>query len=62
MLFFLPISNISQRMWKNIGGVTALQSNFNWIPPNDADLYICEITGVHAKQCCENGYADLFNC
>ncbi|KGG20162.1 hypothetical protein EV03_1363 [Prochlorococcus marinus str. PAC1] len=45
-----------------IGGGTALPSNFKWTPPNEADLYTCEITGEHALHWCENGYPDLCNC
>ena len=48
--------------WTNIGGGTALPSNFKWTPPNEADLYTCEITGEHARHWCENGYPDLCNC
>ena len=40
-------------------GVTALLSDFKWSPPNEADLYTCEITGEHAQQWCKNGYHDL---
>ena len=55
-------ANIDNWMCKNIGGGTALPSNFKWTPPNEADLYTCEITGEHALHWCENGYPDLCNC
>ena len=43
-------------------GVTALLSDFKWSPPNEADLYTCEITGKHAQQWCKNGDNDLCDC
>ena len=43
----------------HIGGVTALLSDFNLTPPNEADLYTCEIAGEHAQQWCENRYHDF---
>ena len=47
-------------MWdKHIGRGTALLSNFKWTPPNEADLYICEITGEHAQHWCEIGYPHI---
>ena len=59
MLFFLPLIILITGCGTNIGGGTALPSNFKWTPPNEADLYTCEITGEHAQQWCENGYHDL---
>ena len=43
----------------NIGGVTALPSDFKWTPPNEAHLYTCEITGEDVQQWCENGTHDF---
>ena len=37
-------------------------SDFKWSPPNEADLYTCEITGEHAQHWCKNGYPDLCSC
>jgi len=48
MLFFLPLLILITGCGTNIGGGTALPSNFKWTPPNEADLYTCEITGEHA--------------
>ena len=59
MLFFLPLLILINGCGTNIGGGTALLSNFKWSPHNEADLYTCEITGEHAQQLCENGYHDL---
>ncbi len=59
---FSSSANIKSGCGINIGGGTALPSNFKWTPPNEADLYTCEITGEHALHWCENGYPDLFNC
>ena len=53
MLFFLPLLILITGCGTNIGGGTALPSNFKWTPPNEADLYTCEITGEHALQWCE---------
>ena len=62
MLFFLPLLILISGYGTNIGGGTALPSNFKWTTPNEADLYTCEITGEHALHWCENGYPDLCNC
>ena len=59
---FLPQVIFLLDVGPNIGGGTALPSNFKWTPPNEADLYTCEITGEHALHWCENGYPDLCNC
>ena len=39
MLFFLPLLILLTGCGTNIGGGTALPSNFKWTPPNEADLY-----------------------
>ena len=62
MLFFLPLLILISGYGTNIGGGTALPSNFKWTTPNEADLYTCEITGEHTLHWCENGYPDLYNC
>ena len=62
MLFFLPLIILLTGCRTNIGGGTALPSNFKWTPPNEADLYTCKIIGEHAQHWCENGYPDLCNC
>ena len=48
MLSFLPLLILITGCGTNIGGGAALPSNFKWTPPNEADLYTCEISGEHA--------------
>jgi len=62
MLLFLPLGIVLTKCGTNIGGGTALLSNFKWIPPNEAELYTCKITGEDAQHWCDNGYPDLCNC
>ena len=62
MLFFLPLLILKNGYGTNIGGGTALPSNFKWTTPNEADLYTREITGKHAQQWCQNGNNDLCDC
>ncbi len=59
---FSSSANLLTGCRTNIGGGTALPSNFKWTPPNEADLYTCKITGEHAQHWCENGCPDLCNC
>ena len=63
MLFFLPLVIFFTGCGTYLG-VTALLSDFKCkcSPPNEADLYTCEITDEHAQQWCENGYHDLCDC
>ena len=59
---FSSSANIDNWMWDIPEEEQHCLSNFKWTPPNEADLFTCEITGEHALHWCENGYPDLCNC